>query len=72
MGDVLIDDLDGTRVERYIAARLDEGAHPHSIHKELVVLRGTLNSAEARGVFRGVVAKIVPGSGPGTCRVTRT
>jgi integrase len=47
-------------VDRYIAKRLAEGAHLHSIHKELVVLRGALVSGEVRGVFHGVVAKLVP------------
>ena len=60
MGDVEIGDLDRARVERYIAARLEEGAHPHSVHKELVVLRGALKNAEARGAFRGIVEKVVP------------
>jgi integrase len=32
----------------------------HTIHKELVVLRGALTSAEVRGVFRGTVSKVVP------------
>ncbi|MGE0869291.1 MAG: hypothetical protein AB7K71_39985 [Polyangiaceae bacterium] len=40
-------------IERYIKQRLDEGAHTHSIHKELVVLRGALTSAETRGAFHG-------------------
>ena len=60
LGEPVIDDLVRSRVERYIATRLDEGAHPHSVHKELVVLRGALASAESRGVFHGVVAKIIP------------
>jgi hypothetical protein len=46
-------------VERYIAARLAEGAHPHSVHKELVVLRGALAAARGRGLFHGP-ADVVP------------
>ena len=44
----------------YIAKRIREGAHTHSMHKELVVLRGALTSAESSDVFHGVIAKIVP------------
>ena len=46
--------------ERYIATRLDEGAHRHSIHKELVVLRGALKSARQRKVWRGSMEDTVP------------
>lgn len=52
-------------MERYIARRCgngpeSDGAHRHSVHKELIVLRGTLKSARSRGTFRGVVADVVP------------
>lgn len=60
LGNAQCDDLTRAHIERYIAKRIAEGAHTHSIHKELVVLRGALASAEARGMFHGVVAKIVP------------
>jgi hypothetical protein len=46
-------------VERYIATRLDEGAHTHSVHKELVVLRGALKSSRARDKFHGSL-EVVP------------
>lgn len=60
LGGAKLDVLTIATVERYIAARIAEGAHPHSVHKELVVLRGALASAEARGTFHGVVGKVVP------------
>lgn len=47
------------RVERYVAARLAEGAHTHSVHKELVVLRGALAASRGRGLFHGP-ADVVP------------
>jgi len=60
LGEMSLDALTRSHVERYIATRIEEGAHTHSIHKELVVLRGALTSGETRGVFHGVVAKVVP------------
>jgi integrase len=59
LGAELADAITRERVERYIAARLGEGAHPHSVHKELVVLRGSLEAARARGRFHGA-ADVVP------------
>lgn len=59
-GDVLLDRLSKESVERYIAKRLEEEAAKHSIHKELVVLRGALNAAEERGRFHLGVASVVP------------
>lgn len=58
------------RVERYIAARLAEGAHTHSVHKELVVLRGALTAARARGVFHGQADVVPPFSAQYTPRTT--
>jgi len=60
LGAMQLADLTRSHVERYIANRIAEGAHTHSIHKELVVLRGALASAEARGLFHGVISKLVP------------
>jgi integrase len=59
MGERMLDHLNREAIERYIAARLEEEAHPHSIQKELVVLRGTLKSAQPRGLFHGSL-EIVP------------
>jgi integrase len=47
------DALTREAVERYIAARLKDHAHPHSVHKELVVLRGALKSAKDHHRFHG-------------------
>jgi integrase len=60
-------------VERYVSTRLGEGAHQHSVHKELVVLRGALGSAKARGRFRGsmdIVPKFSSGYVPRTTYLT--
>lgn len=53
IGGMLLDNLTRETIERYIAARIEEDAHPHSVHKELVVLRGALKSAKARDRFHG-------------------
>ncbi len=62
LGDVALDDLTKDSVLRYIAARNKEGAHEHSIHKELVTLRGALKAAKERTpvMFHGEVAAVVP------------
>ena len=39
LGETQLIDLTRTHIERYIAKRIGEGAHTHTIHKELVVLR---------------------------------
>lgn len=59
IGGTLADKLSREHVERYIATRLDEGAHSHSVHKELVVLRGALKSARPRGKFHGSL-EVIP------------
>ncbi len=48
VGGALLDKLNRETVERYIATRLEEGAARHSVHKELVVLRGSIGSAKDR------------------------
>lgn len=52
-------------MERCIAKRCgngpeSDGADRHSVHKELIVLHGALESARARGTFRAMVADVVP------------
>lgn len=51
-------------VNVYIATRLREGAHPHTLHKEMVVLRKAIKHAIARQVWSGDVSKIVPTTDP--------
>ncbi len=60
--DVKLDALTKDRVLRYTAERLKEGASRHSIHKELVTLRGALKAARERTppMFHGETAAIVP------------
>ena len=65
MGGMPVDQITAETVERYIAKRCGNGddsdkAHRHSVHKELIVLRGALKSARKRGTFRGQIADIVP------------
>jgi integrase len=65
MGSMMVDQINREQVERYIAKRCghgpeSDGAHRHSVHKELIVLRGTLKSARARGTFHALVADVVP------------
>src|SRR5690349_8923445 len=52
LGDVALDALSREHVERYIATRIREGANSHSVHKELVALRGALKAAKGR-TFHG-------------------
>lgn len=59
IGTTLIDKLTRETVERYIATRLEEGAHRHSVHKELVVLRQTLKSARLRDRYHGSM-EVIP------------
>lgn len=60
LGHELLDLLKRETIERYIKTRIAEGSHTHSVHKELVVLRGALNSAAERDRFHGVVKVVVP------------
>lgn len=50
IGEALTIQLDAEKIQRYIADRREEGAHPHSIHKEMVVLRGALTCSRQRGL----------------------
>lgn len=54
-----LDDLKLESFESYVATRLNEGAHPGTIHKELCVVRGALKSARKRGQYHGSL-EIVP------------
>lgn len=54
-----LDDLKIESFEHYVATRLNEGAHPGTIHKELCVVRGALKSARKRGQYHGSL-EIVP------------
>lgn len=73
LGGTLMDALDRESVERYIATRLEEGAHRHSVHKELVVLRGAIESAHERkrtATSSTVVPKFRAGYTPRTTYLT--
>lgn len=47
-------------VGAYARTRLAEGAHPGSVHKEMVVLRRALREATDRGLWRGDPRTVVP------------
>ncbi len=60
LGRESVDGLTREAVDRYVAARLKAGAHTHTVHKELVVLRGALKSAKERGTFHGSLEVVPP------------
>jgi len=65
LGATLADKLTREDVERYIKDRIapepdGDEAHTHSVHKELVVLRGALKASARRGLFHGSITAIVP------------
>ncbi len=73
LGSRRIGSLTREDIERYVSTRLGEGAHQHTVHKELVVLRGALKSAKERGRFPGsldVVPKFSSGYVPRTTYLT--
>ncbi len=57
MGDTVLGRLDPEHVERYIATRLREGASKHTVHKELVVLRGALKTRKKQGGDPSIVPR---------------
>lgn len=60
LGHLRCDRLRREDVDRFIATRIKEGAHSHSVHKELVVLRGSLKAARQRGVYHGLLDVVPP------------
>jgi integrase len=52
--------LTRAQVTEYIKARIEAGAHPHTVHKETVVLRCALEEARERGLWTGDARSIVP------------
>ena len=54
MGDVYIGAITLDTAEEYIKARVAMGAKPHTISKELIVLRRALKNANRRGVLAAV------------------
>ncbi len=58
--DTSIHDLTADQVANYIKQRRKEGMHPHTIHKELVVVRQTLKEAKRRGVYHGPMDIVPP------------
>lgn len=60
IGPIRLVHLNRDDVSRYIETREAEGAHPHSIHRELTALRRTLKTAGAYGQFGKDVKNIIP------------
>jgi integrase len=52
--------IEALAVDRYIGTRETEGAHPHTIHKELVVLRGILKVAKRAKAYPHDIAAVMP------------
>jgi integrase len=52
--------VDARTVDRYIEARLEEGAARNTISKELTALRATLKVAKRRGEFPGDIDAVMP------------
>jgi integrase len=52
--------VDARTVDRFIEQRLEEGASPNTLHKELTVLRGTLKVAKRRGEYTGDIDAVMP------------
>lgn len=68
LGDVRLSRLTREHVLSFIEKRTEEGAHPHTRHRELTTLRLILKSAKGYGEFpkdpRDVVPRVKPGYVP--------
>lgn len=60
LGAVRLASLTHDKVQSYIEKRLEEKAHPHSIHRELTSLRLTLRSAKRAREFPGDPRETIP------------
>lgn len=60
LGGVRLSQISHERVLNYIEKRTSEGAHPHSVHRELTALRLTLKSAQRAREFAGDPKAIIP------------
>lgn len=60
LGDVRLADLTHAKVLAYTKQREAEGAHRHSVHRELTALRLSLKSAQRRQEFAGDVKSVLP------------
>lgn len=58
--DLRLADVSRDRTTSYVTTRVDEGAHPSTIYKELVVLRRALKVAIDRGVWTGNPGAVIP------------
>ena len=60
LGGVLLAELDHDRVLRYVREREHEGAHTHSVHRELTTLRRSLSSARRGRLFGRDPRSVLP------------
>jgi len=56
----LLATITASRVDWFCAKREEEGASKHTIHKELVALRGLLKVAKRRGEYRRDISEVMP------------
>jgi integrase len=52
--------VDAREIDRFIEARLAEGASRNTVHKELTVIRATLKVAKRRGEYPKDIAQVMP------------
>lgn len=60
LGDVRLSELDHARVLKFTEEREAEGAHTHSVHRELTVLRLLIKSATRAGEFSRDYKTVLP------------
>lgn len=62
LGNIALDAITRDLILQFISKRREEGAAPHSIHKELTTLRQTLKAAKARtpSMFHGDIGVVIP------------
>jgi integrase len=58
--EIMLAAVDASRVDDYVNTRLSEVASRHTVHKELVVLRGTLKVAKRRGEYLADIKEVMP------------
>jgi integrase len=58
--DCTLHQIDAKAVDKFIGARLDEGASRNTVHKELTVLRATLKVAKRRGEYVRDIQAVMP------------
>lgn len=60
LGDVRLSELDHPKVARFVERREEEGAHSHTVHRELTALRRILKSAQRAREFNRDPRSVLP------------